>query len=147
MGVGYEFHEVRAKVILVFNNKKTLLNAWNKVIKWWPDDWIKMRFLETKDSYEFVLYGDSNFSDATWVFLKALRMSEYYKTFKDDYEGAAYLRLAIYRPKRDSYDLEIFDYRKKVTDVIFLNEPLLEAHDNIVQRSRSIIHGPNQSPL
>jgi len=78
MGVGYEFYHVRAKVILIFNNRKTLLNAWHKVIKWWPDDWIKMRFLETNYSYEFILYGDSNFLENTWVFLKALNVSQHY---------------------------------------------------------------------
>ena len=147
MGVGYEFYKVRAKVILVFNKRKTLFNAWNKVIKWWPDDWIKMRFLETNHSYEFILYGDSNFLENTWVFLKALKVSQHYKTFKDDYEGAAYLRLALYRTKGNSYELELFDHHKKVTDVLFLKEPLEESQDDIVLRSRSITLGSNQNPL
>jgi len=147
MGVGYEFYEVRTKVILIFDKKKTLVNAWNKVIKWWPDDWIKMRFLETNHSYEFILYGESNFLENTWVFLKALDVSQHYNTFKADYEGAAYLHLALYRHKGDSYELELFDYRKKVTDVMFLKEPLEEPQDGIVLRSRSIINGPSQSPL
>jgi hypothetical protein len=147
MGLGYEFYEVRAKVILIFHNKKTLLNAWNKIIKWWPDDEIKMRFLEANCSYDFVLYGDSRFLESTWVFLKALRVSEHYKTFKQDYEGAAYLRLALYRPKKDSYELELFDYKKKVTDVRFLLEPLEEAQDIILLRSRSILDPPNEGPF
>ena len=147
MGVGYEFYHVRAKVILIFDNRKTLLNAWHKVIKWWPDDWIRLRFLETNHSYEFILYGDSNFLENTWVFLKALDVSQHYNTFKADYEGAAYLHLALYRHKGESYELEVFDYRKKVTDVMFLKEPLEEPQDGIVLRSRSIIHGPNQSSL
>jgi hypothetical protein len=144
MGVGYEFYEVRAKVMLIFDNRKTLTKAWNKVIKWWPDDEIKMRFIETIQSYEFILYGDSRVLDARWVFLKALRVSEHYKTFKNDYEGAAYLRFALYRPKGDSYELELFDYSKKVTDVRFLEEPLKETQDGIVIKSSNMLRGSGQ---
>jgi len=144
MGVGYEFYEVRAKVILIFDKRKTLVNAWNKVIKWWPDDEIKMRFIETLHSYEFVLYGDSSVLEARWVFLKALKVSEHYKTFKDDYEGAATLRLALYRPKGDSYELELFDYKKRVTDVLFLEEPLGET-DSVVLKSSNILRGITQN--
>lgn len=144
MGVGYEFYEVRTKVILIFDNKKTLLNAWNKVIKWWPDHEIKMRFVETNHSYEFILYGDSEILDTRWVFLKALKVSENYKTFKDDYEGAALLRLALYRPKGNSYELELFDYNKRITDVMFLEESLRET-DSIVLNSSNILRGSTQS--
>ena len=147
MGVGYEFYEVRTKVILIFERKKTLLNAWSKLIKWWPDDEIKMRFVETNHSYEFILYGDSVVLENRWVFLKALKVSEHYKTFRDDYEGAAYLRMAIYRPKGDSYELELFDYKKKVTDVMFLKEPVEEAQDGIVFQSTSLLRGAKQSSL
>jgi len=140
MGVGYHFYDVRTKVLLIFNERKMILNAWNKVIKWWPDDEIKMRFVETNDSYEFVLYGESRILTTKCVFLKALKASEHYKRFKDDYDGAAYLGLALYKPKDDSYELEIFKYRKKVTDVKFLKESDAE-HDNIVLRSRQILRG------
>ena len=138
MGVGYHFYDVYTKVLLIFNDKKTLLNAWRKVIKWWPDDEIKMRFVETSDSYEFVLYGESRILTTKWVFLKALKASEHYKRFKDDYEGAAYLGLALYRPKDDSYELEILKYRKKVTDVKFIQETDV-GQDDIVLRSRQVL--------
>ena len=143
MGVGYHFYDVRTKVLLIFDERKTLRNTWNKVIKWWPDDEIKMRFVETNDSYEFVLYGESRILTTKWVFLKALKASEHYKRFKDDYEGAAYLGLALYRPKDDSYELEIFKYSKRVTDVQFLKEPEAE-QDSIVLRSREILRGSKQ---
>lgn len=144
LGVGYEFYEVRAKVMLIFDNRKTLAKAWNKIIKWWPDDEIKMRFIETIQSYEFILYGDSRVLESRWVFLKSLMVSENYKTFKDDYEGAAYLRFALYRPKGDSYELELFDYSKKVTDVMFLEEPLEETQDGIVIKSSNMLRGSGQ---
>lgn len=138
MGVGYHFYDVHTKVLLIFNEKKPLLSAWGKVIKWWPDDEIKMRFVEGNDSYEFVLYGESRILTTRWVFLKALKASEHYKRFKVEYDGAAYLGLALYKPKDDSYELEIFKYRKKVTDVKFLKETDAE-EDVIVSKSRQLL--------
>ena len=143
MGVGYEFYEVRTTVILIFNKRKTLFDAWNKIIKWWPDHEIKMRFVETNHSYEFILYADSVALDNRWVFLKALKVSENYKAFKNDYEGAALLRLGLYRPKGDSYELELFDYNKRVTDVIFLDDAQRE-NDNFVLKSSNILRGSTQ---
>jgi len=140
LGVGYRYWDVHTHVLLILNSKKDLLSLWKKVVKWWPDDEIKMRFVETNDSYEFVLYGESRILTTKCVFLKALKASEHYKRFKDDYDGAAYLGLALYKPKDDSYELEIFKYRKKVTDVKFLKESDAE-HDNIVLRSRQILRG------
>jgi hypothetical protein len=145
MGVGYEFLEVRAKVILIFDKRKTLFDAWKKVIKWWPDHEIKMRFVETNCSYEFILYADSVALDLRWVFLKALKVSENYKAFKNDYQGAASLRLALYRAKGDSYELEIFDYTKRVTDVMFLDDALREK-DNMVFQSSNILRDSKERP-
>ncbi len=59
-------------------------------------------------------------------------------------KGQTLLRLALYRPKRDSYELELFDYNKRVTDVKFLEEPLRET-DSIVLRSSNILRGSTQS--
>jgi hypothetical protein len=140
MGVGYHFYDVHTKVLLIFNEKKPLFSAWGKVIKWWPDDEIKMRFVEENDFYEFVLHGESRILTTKCVFLKALKASEHYKRFKEDYDGAAYLGLALYKPKDNSYELEIFKYRKKVTDVKFLNETNAE-EDVIVSRSRQLLRG------
>ena len=141
LGLGYEFYDVRAKVIMIFNSRRTLLNAWNKVIKWWPDDAIKMRFLETKDIYEFIMYGDSSILGFIWVFMKTLNVSQHFETFKKDYDGATYLRLALYRPKKNSYELELFDYQKRITDVLFLKEPLNEIQDAVLLEYKNSIHG------
>ena len=138
MGVGYHFYDVRTKILLIFSKRKALVNTWSKVIKWWPDDEIRMRFVETNGAFEFVLYSESRILVTKWVFLKALKTSEYYKRFKDDYDGAAILGLALYKPKGDSYELEIFNYKKRVTDVQFLKES--EAgQDSIVLRSSQIL--------
>lgn len=144
LGIGFRFFDVHTSVLLIFNKKKDLVNAWKKVLKWWPDDEIKMRFVEGDNYYEFVLYGESRILIGNkWVFLKALKASEHYKKFKDDYDGAAYLGFALYKPKDDSYELEVFKYRKKVTDVQFLKETDVE-RDSIVLKSRQILRGSRQ---
>jgi hypothetical protein len=139
MGVGYNFYEVRPKVLLIFTKRKILLTAWNKIIKWWPDDEIRMRFLETNDSYKFILYGESRILETKWVFLKALKTSEHYKKFKEEYDKVASLRLALYRPKSDSYELEIFDYTKRVTDAQFLKEPIRK-ENTIISKALNFLH-------
>lgn len=72
--------------------------------------------------------------------MKALKTSEHYKRFKDEYDGKAYLDLALYKPKPEDvpYELEIFKYRKKVTDVKFLKETDVE-QDSVVLQSRQIM--------
>jgi hypothetical protein len=139
MGVGYRFYDVHTNVLLIFKERKNLLNGWNKVIKYWPDDEIKIRFVEANDSYEFILYGESRILLTRYVFLKSLKTSEHYTRCKDEYDGAVYLGLALYKPKEDSYELEVFKYRKKISDVKFLKETDTE-YDDIVIKSRQIMH-------
>ena len=142
MGVGYHFHDVRPNVLLIFDDRRALVNTWSKIIKWWPDPDIKMVFLDDGQSYEFLLHSDSRILNTKWVFLKSLKMSEYYARFKADYDGAANLGLALYRPKDDSYELEIFKYKKRITDIVFQNSGE-EITDPLVQRSRQVLRfGP-----
>jgi len=140
LGVGYLFYDVRPKILLIFDERRKIPNVWNKIIKYWPDDEIKIRFVETEDSFEFVLYCESRILLTTWVFLKALKTSENYQRFKEDYDGAANFGLALYKPKGDSYELEIFKYKKRITDVKFLKESEAD-QDFVVNRSRQILHG------
>jgi hypothetical protein len=141
MGIGYHFYDVHTKLLLVFSKRKTLVDAWNRIIKWWPDDEIKMRFVEREendDSFQFTLYSESRILAITWVFLKHLKASEHYKKFKDDYDGAANLGFALYIPRDDFYELELFDYKKRVTDVKFLKETEAD-QDPLVFRARQIL--------
>ncbi len=140
LGVGYLFYDVRPKILLIFDERRKIPNVWNKIIKYWPDDEIKIRFVETEDSFEFVLYCESRILLTTWVFLKSLKTSENYQRFKEDYDGAANFGLALYKPKGDSYELEIFKYKKRITDVKFLKESEAD-QDFVVNRSRQILHG------
>jgi hypothetical protein len=140
MGVGYFFHDVRPNVLLIFDNRRALVNTWSKIIKWWPDPDIRMVLIEKQNpaSYEFYLHSDSKILNTKWVFLKSLKMSEHYTRFKSDYDGAANLGLALYRPKDDSYELEIFKYKKRVTNVTFQAESE-SITDTIVQRSKQVL--------
>jgi len=90
------------------------------------------------------MYGDTCVLGFVWVFLKTLNVSQHFETFKNDYNGAAYLRLALYRPKKNDYELELFDYRKRVTDVLFLNEPHNETQDAVVLEYKNIIKNQRQ---
>jgi hypothetical protein len=139
LGVGYRYWDVHTHVLIIFNKRKELLKLWNRVVKWWPDDEIKMRFIEDGDGYEFVLYGQSRILEDKWVLMKDLQMSGYYKKFKDEFDGSAYLGLALYKPEEDNtYELEVFNYRKKVTDIQFLKETEVD-QDNIISRSREAL--------
>ena len=144
LGVGYLFYDVRPKILLIFDERRKIANVWNKIIKYWPDDEIKIRFVETEDSFEFVLYCESRILLTTWVFLKSLKTSENYQRFKEDYDGAANFGLSLYKPKDDSYELEIFKYKKRITDLKFLTEPEAEL-DFIVSRSRKILNGTKEN--
>ena len=120
LGLGYHVFDIRPTIYLIFNGKRKLVNTWSKIIKYWPDDEIKMRFFEGKENYEFVLYGQSRILLTTTVFLKSLKISDHYKQFMDEYNGSASLQLAAYFPKDKKYELEIFKFKKKVTDLKFL---------------------------
>lgn len=139
MGVGYQFYEVRPKLLLIFDKKKTLVDVWRKVIKWIPDDEISVRFVEKNGSFNFVLYGKSNILDSQWIFKKSLHSSEHHKRFKDDYEGVAYLGFALYVPKDDSYELEVFNYKKRITNIRFLSEEDAK-QDEIVLKSKKTVY-------
>ena len=119
LGLGYHMYDVRPTIFLIFDGGKKIANTWNKIIKYFPDDEIKIRFIEKDSEYDFVLYCQSRVLATTWVFLKSLKISEHYKQFKEDYEGAANLKLARYIPKKGTYELEIFKYQKRISDLKF----------------------------
>lgn len=134
LGLGYHMYDVKPTIFLMFDGRKKVGNAWNKIIKYFPDDEIKIRFVEREPNYDFVLYCESRILSTTWVFLKTLKISEHYKQFKEDYEGAANLKLALYVPKKDTYELEIFKYMKRITNLKFSTESEVE-QDFVLSRS------------
>lgn len=123
LGLGYHLYDVRPVLLLLIDERKKVASTWNKILKYFPDDEIRARFVERDSKYEFVLYCNSRILQGTWVFLKSLNMSEHYRQFKEDYDGAAVLKLALYIKKKDnSTELEIFKYQKRLTDVKFVSE-------------------------
>ena len=121
LGVGYHVYDIRPNIYLILEGgKRKIANTWNNIIKYWPDDEIKIRFFEGDSSYDFILYGPSRILTTTWVFSKSLKISEHYKKFMDEYVNSATLQLALYFPKEKTYELEIFKFKKKVTDIKFL---------------------------
>lgn len=143
MGVGYHFHDVHTKLLLIMDKKNNLLGAWKKVIKWWPDDEIRMRLVEDDSSYDFVLYGESRILQTKWGFVKSLQASAHYQRFRDEFDGVAYLGMALYIPKADSYELEIFKYSKRVTDVKFLKKD--EVNDEVLSQAMKALHATGKN--
>ncbi len=134
LGLGYHLYDVRPTVYLIFDGRRKIVNTWNKILKYFPDDEMKMRFIEKDSTYDFILYCQSRMLLTTWVFLKSLKISENYKKFKQDYEGVSLFKLALYVPKKGKHQLEIFRYEKRISDVRFLTESEAE-QDFILSRS------------
>ena len=135
LGLGYHVYDMIPSIYLILDTRKKIRNTWNDIIKYWPDDEIKIRFFEGDVNYEFVLYGQSRILTTTWVFVKSLKISEHYRKFKEEYNGTVSLQLALYFPKEQKYELEIFKFKKKVTDVQFLNAQDVD-DDFIVKQAR-----------
>jgi hypothetical protein len=134
LGLGYHLYDVRPTIYLIIKGRRKVVNIWNGIIKYFPDDEIKVRFIEKDSTYEFILYCQSRILLTTWVFLKSLKISENYTKFKQEYEGVSLFKLALYVPKKTGHHLEIFKYEKRISDVKFLTESDAE-QDFILSRS------------
>ena len=112
-------------VFPLFQDKMFAFRLWKKTADGWPDDTIKMRFIEQGDSYWFILYGNSEHKGDNTGFAKKVKISENYERFKAGYEKKAILRFGIYKEntkkKKDAkYDLEILKKSKSVYDIAFM---------------------------
>ena len=125
IGVGYRYHDVYMNIIPLFEDKMPAYRLWKKTINWWPDDEIKVRFVEQSDSYWLIIYGGTTYKGDNTGFVKKVQMSENYNRFKTGYEKRAILRFGIYKekPKKKDdrkYDLEILKKSKSIYDIAFL---------------------------
>ena len=125
VGVGYRYHDVYMNVFPLFDDKMSAYRLWKKTIEWWPDDMIKLRFVEQSDSYWFILYGGSVYTKDNTGFAKRVPVSENYERFKVGYEKKAILRFGIYKEgvkKKDGskFDLEVLKKSKSVYNIAFL---------------------------
>lgn len=124
VGVGYRYHDVYMNVFPLFEDKMSAFRLWKKTINWWPDDKIKLRFVEQGDSYWFILYGGSDYTKDNTGFVKKVQVSENYERFKVGYEKKAILRFGIIKEGKkkggSKYDLEVLKKSKSVYDIMFL---------------------------
>lgn len=126
IGVGYRYHDVYMNVFPLFEDKMSAHRLWKRTVDWWPDDKIKLRFVEQGDHYWFILYGGSEFKGDNTCFVKKVPLSENYQRFKAGYEKKAILRFGIYKknPKKkdeSKFDLEVLKKAKSVYDITFLS--------------------------
>jgi hypothetical protein len=132
MGVGYRYQDVYMNVFPLFPEKMPAYKLWKKTVDWWPDDRIRLSFVEEGDDYWFILYGGSEHTGDNTGFVKKVPISENYKRFKAGYEKKAMLRFGIYRENTDpkkkekdgsvkKYDLEILKKAKSIYAVSFLS--------------------------
>ena len=102
------------------------LQLWKKQSNWWPDDEIKLRFVEQNDNYWMIIYGGSTYKDDNTGFVKRVQVSDNYKRFKAGYEKKAICvlgytkKIPIKRTDGRKYDLEILKKSKSVYDIAFL---------------------------
>ncbi|HKG71106.1 MAG TPA: hypothetical protein VKA87_04360 [Nitrososphaeraceae archaeon] len=148
VGVGYRYHDVYMNVLPLFEDKRYAFKLWKKTIEWWPDDEMKLRFVEYNDKYWFILYGGSKYKGDNTGFVKHFHISENYKRFKHGYEKQVLLRFAIYKENKNKemtdnkFDLELLKKSKTIFDIKFLNYSDLP-FDSIESKCIQSMGGPN----
>ena len=129
IGVGYRYYDIYMNVFPMFEDRMYAFKLWKKTVEWWPDDQIKLRFIEEDGNYWFILYGGSCYKNDNTGFVKNVPISENYQRFKESCENKATLRFGIYkvnakRKKKDNdgenFFLELLKKSKSVYDIKFL---------------------------
>jgi len=99
LGISYRYFEPRINVSPMFSDYKKARQFWMDTIHWWNDHSIKIRFVETGDTYWFIMGAESrNPKDNKFLF-KVLPKSPNYERFKKGHEGSAFLRLGTHSKK------------------------------------------------
>jgi len=99
VGVAYRYYDLRMNLVPLFNNFKKAQEFWRETIKWWNDHSIKVRFVETGDTYWFIMGAESRKTEDNRFLFKVLPKSSHYDRFKKGQEGTAYLRLGTHSKK------------------------------------------------
>jgi hypothetical protein len=134
IGIGYRYHDIYMNVFPIFEDRSYASKLWDKTIRWWPDDEIRLRFVEQeedkKNTYWFILYNTAQHMDEHTGFAKKLQISDNYQRFKAGYEKQVILRFGIYKEnpkkvKRESdnkkFDLVLLKKHKTVYDIQFMS--------------------------
>jgi hypothetical protein len=139
IGIGYRYHDVYMNVFPIFEDRSYASKLWDKTVHWWPDDEIRLRFVEKgkdKNNYWFILYNTAQHVDERTGFAKKLQLSDNYQRFKVGYEKQVILRFGIYKenPKKEKkekdkkkFDLELLKKYKTVYDIQFKDYSNLSA--------------------
>ena len=98
-GIAYRYFDLRMNLVPLFDDFKKAQAFWRETIKWWNDHSIKVRFVETGDTYWFVMGAESRETKNNRFLFKVLPKSSHYERFKKGQEGTAYLRLGTYAKK------------------------------------------------
>lgn len=138
LGVGYRPQDPYTMLLLLFRNRSDASKIWQDVLRWWIDDEIRIRFVETSERYQFIMYCENRILQDTWAFVKLLKMSDHYKKFKTSFRDCAFLGMAVYRPKGDSYNLHVLKNTKKISDVRFMQEADVE-EGSMVWRCKEVL--------
>ena len=99
VGIAYRYYDLRMNLIPLFHDFKKAQSFWRETIKWWNDHSIKIRFVETGDTYWFIMGAESRKTEDNRFLFKVLSKSSHYDRFKKGQEGTAYLRLGTYSKK------------------------------------------------
>ena len=99
VGIAYRYYDLRMNLIPLFGDFKKAQAFWRETIKWWNDHSIKIRFVETGDTYWFIMGAESRKTEDNRFLFKVLSKSSHYDRFKKGQEGTAYLRLGTYSKK------------------------------------------------
>jgi len=99
LGVAYRYYEIRMNVVPLFSDLKIARKFWMDTMHWWNDHSIKIRFVETGDTYWFIMGAESRQAKNNRYLFKVLPKSPHYDRFKKGQEGTAYLRLGTYSKK------------------------------------------------
>src|SRR5215207_81974 len=125
IGIGYRYHDVYMNVFPIFEDRRYASKLWDKTVRWWPDDEIRLRFVEEgqdKNNYWFMLYNTAQHVDERTGFAKKLQLSDNYKRFKVGYEKQVILRFGVYKenPKKDKtvYDIQFMDFSNLSKDSV-----------------------------
>ena len=99
VGIAYRYYDLRMNLIPLFDDFKKAQAFWRETIKWWNDHSIKIRFVETGDTYWFIMGAESRKTEDNRFLFKVLPKSSHFDRFKKGHEGTAFLRLGTHSKK------------------------------------------------
>ncbi len=99
LGIAYRYYDQRMNVVPLFDDFKKAQAFWRETIKWWNDHSIKIRFVETGDTYWVIMGAESRENKNNRFLFKVLPKSSHFDRFKKGHEGTAFLRLGTHTKK------------------------------------------------